>query len=131
VPTETVTTTNERVASEEVPQIVRSREDDALRKLALRHLEHVRKFKFYLFVYVLSMIVLTPVWIVTQYETADGWLKHLSTRSRYPGDWDPWIIWVALVGAVLVAIAGYRAYFSRADTEGEIEREVERLKSTH
>ena len=131
MPTETVTTTNERVASEEVPQIVRSREDEALRKLALRHLEHVRKFKFYLFVYVLSMIVLTPVWIVTQYETADGWLKHLSTRSRYPGDWDPWIIWVALVGAVLVAIAGYRAYFSRADTEGEIEREVERLKSTH
>jgi len=131
VPTETVTTTNEHVASEEVPQIVRSREDDALRKLALRHLEHVRKFKFYLFVYVLSMIVLTPVWIVTQYETADGWLKHLSTRSRYPGDWDPWIIWVALVGAVLVAIAGYRAYFSRADTEGEIERGVERLKSTH
>lgn len=130
MPTETVTTTNERVASEEVPQIVRSREDDALRKLALRHLEHVRKFKLYLFVYVLSMIVLTPVWIVTQYETADGWLKHLSTRSRYPGDWDPWIIWVALVGAALVATAGFRAYFNRAETEGEIEREVERLKST-
>lgn len=130
MPTETVTTTNERVASEEVPQIVRSREDDALRKLALRHLEHVRKFKLYLFVYVLSMIVLTPVWIVTQYETADGWLKHLSTRSRYPGDWDPWIIWVALGGAFLVALAGFRAYFNRAETEGEIEREVERLKST-
>jgi NADH:ubiquinone oxidoreductase subunit 5 (subunit L)/multisubunit Na+/H+ antiporter MnhA subunit len=130
VPTETITTTNERVASEEASEIVRSREDDALRKLALQHLEHVRKFKFYLLVYVLSMIVLTPVWIVTQYETADGWLEHLSTRSRYPGDWDPWIIWVALVGAVLVAIAGFRAYFSRADTEGEIEREVERLRST-
>jgi hypothetical protein len=131
VPTETVTTTNGRVASEEVPQIVRSPEDDALRKLALRHLEHVRKFKFYLFVYVLSMLVLTPVWIITQYDTADGWLKHLSTRSRYAGDWDPWIIWVALVGAFVVALAGFRAYFSRGDTEGEIEREVERLKSTH
>ena len=129
MPTETVTTTNERVASEEVTEIVRSRDDDALRKLALRHLEHVRKFKLYLSVYVLSMFVLTPVWIVTQYETADGWLEHLSTRSRYPGDWDPWIIWVALGGAFLVALAGFRAYFSRADTEGEIEREVERLKS--
>ncbi len=129
MPTETVTTTNERVASEEVTEIVRSREDNALRKLALRRLEHVRKFKLYLSVYVLSMFVLTPVWIVTQYETADGWLKHLSTRSRYPGDWDPWIIWVALGGAFLVALAGFRAYFSRADTEGEIEREVERLKS--
>ena len=42
----------------------------------MRHLERVRKFKLYLAVYVLSMLVLTPVWIVTQYETADGWLEH-------------------------------------------------------
>ena len=98
-------------------------------KLALRHLEHVRKFKLYLFVYVLSMLVLTPVWIVTQYESSPGWLEHLSSRSRYPGDWDPWLIWVALIGAVLVAIAGYRAYVDRPTSEVEIEREVERLKS--
>jgi len=130
VPTETVTT-NKRVTSEDAQEIVPSREDDALRKLALRHLEHVRKFKLYLSVYVLSMLVLTPVWIVTQYETADGWLKHLSSRSRYAGDWDPWIIWVALIGATVVAIAGLRAYFNRANSEGEIEREIERLKSTH
>ena len=129
MPTETLTT-NERVAPEAVPEIVRSREDDALRKLALRHLERVRMFKLYLFAYVLSMLVLTPVWIVTQYETADGWPEHLSSRSRYPGDWDPWIIWVALIGAFVVAIAAFRAYFDRADTEGEIEREIERLKST-
>jgi len=129
MPPETVTT-NERVASEAVPGIVRSRDDETLRKLALRHLEHVRKFKLYLSVYVLSMLVLTPVWIVTQYETADGWLKHLSSRSRYPGDWDPWIIWVALIGAFLVAIAGFRAYFDRPTTEADVEREVERLKST-
>ena len=128
MPTETVTT-NERVVSETPPEIVRSREDDALRKLALRHLERVRKFKLYLAVYLLSMLVLTPVWIVTQYETADGWLEHLSSRSRYPGDWDPWLIWVALIGAVLVAIAGFRAYFDRPETEGEIEREIERLKT--
>jgi len=129
MPPETVTT-NERVASEAVPGIVRSRDDETLRKLALRHLEHVRKFKLYLSVYVLSMLVLTPVWIVTQYETADGWLKHLSSRSRYPGDWDPWIIWVALIGAFLVAIAGFRTYFDRPTTEADVEREVERLKST-
>ena len=113
-------------------QIVRSREDDALRKLALRHLEHVRKFKFYLFVYVLSMIVFTPVRIVGRVLRCAGPGRSTSARGRdTPGDWDPWIIWVALVGAVLVAIAGDCAYFSRADTEGEIEREVERLKSTH
>ena len=129
MPTETLTT-NERATREQVSEIARTSEDKALRKLAVRHLEHVRKFKLYLAVYLVSMLVLTPVWIVTQYETADGWLEHLSSRSRYPGDWDPWIIWVALIGAVIVAIAAFRAYFDRADTEGEIEREVERLKST-
>jgi hypothetical protein len=128
VPAETLTT-NERVAPEAPPELAQSDEEKTLRELALRHLEHVRKFKLYLSIYVLSMLVLTPVWIVTQYEQADGWLEHLSSRSRYPGDWDPWIIWVALVGAVVVAIAGLRAYSSRPHTEAEVEREIERLKA--
>ena len=129
MPTETLPT-NERVTSEVAPEIARSREDDAIRKLAVRHLEQVRKFKLFLSVYVLSMLVLTPVWIVTQYETSPGWLEHLSSRSRYPGDWDPWIIWVALIGGFIVAVQAFRAYFGRGETEAEIEREVERLTST-
>lgn len=130
MPTETLTT-NERVVSEQAPTATQTSEDEALRKFAVRHLEHVRKFKLYLSAYVLSMLVLTPVWIVTQYESADGWPEHLSSRSRYPGDWDPWIIWVALIGGVLVAIAGVRAYYldRRPITEADIDREVERLKS--
>lgn len=122
-------TKNERGASKTAPDIIRSQDDEGLRKLALRHLEHVRKFKLYLSIYVLSMLVLTPVWIVTQYETSPGWPDHLSSRSRYAGDWDPWLIWVALIGAVLVAIAGYRAYFDRPTTEADVDREVERLRS--
>jgi NADH:ubiquinone oxidoreductase subunit 5 (subunit L)/multisubunit Na+/H+ antiporter MnhA subunit len=129
VPTETLTT-NERAAPEAVPELVPKREDEALRRLALRHLERVRKFKLSLAVYLLSLLVLTPVWIVTQYEQADGWPEHLSTRSRYAGDWDPWIIWVALIGAFVVAIYAIRAYFERGSTEDEIEHEIERLKST-
>lgn len=128
MPTETPPR-NERVTSEAVPEVMRSREEDALRTFAVRHLERVRKFKLYLTAYVLSMLVLTPVWIVTQYETADGWPEHLSSRSRYPGDWDPWIIWVALAGGVIVAIAAYRAYLDRPTTEADIEREIEHLKT--
>ena len=122
-------TKNGRAVSGDVSKVVRSRENDRLRKLAVRHLENVRKFKLYLSVYVLSMIVLTPVWVITQYEQADGWLQHLSSRSRYAGDWDPWLIWVGLIGAFLVALAGFRAYFDRPETEADIEREMERLKS--
>lgn len=128
MPADTVTT-NGRATPETIPQAAAPRDEDALRSIAVRHLELVRKFKLTLAVYVLSMLALTPIWIVTQYETADGWPKHLSSESRYPGDWDPWIIWVALVGAVIVAIAGLRAYFDRGDTQGEIEREMERLRS--
>jgi hypothetical protein len=123
-------TTNGRVAAEDSQEIVRTREDKALRKLAVDHLEKVRRFKRYFAVYVMSMVVLTPIWIVTQYEQADGWLEHLSSRSRYQGDWDPWLIWVGLVGAFIVALAGYRAYFDRPETEEDIQREIERLKST-
>ena len=129
MPTETLTT-NERVASEAVPEIGRNQEDEALRRRALRHLERVRKFKLSLAVYLMSMLVLTPVWIVTQYEQADGWPEHLSTRSRYAGDWDPWIIWAALIGAFVVSIYAIRAYVERDSTEGEIEHEIERVKST-
>jgi hypothetical protein len=74
------------------------------------------------------MLVLTPVWIITQYESSPGWIKHLSSRSRYPGDWDPWLIWVALGGAFLVALAGFRAYFEQPETEIDVQREIERLK---
>jgi hypothetical protein len=127
VPKETVTE-NSRVRLEDVPEII-VRQDKALRKLAVEHLERVRKFKLYLSVYVVSMVVLTPIWVITQYEQADGWLEHLSTRSRYQGDWDPWLIWVGLIGAFIVALAGYRAYFDRPQTEADIEREMERLRS--
>jgi hypothetical protein len=37
---------------------------------------------------------------------------------------------VALVGAVIVAVAGYRAYFDRPITEADVDREVRRLRSS-
>jgi hypothetical protein len=126
---ERTVTDNGRVTATRVPEVVRGREDEALRKLAVRHLEHVRTFKRYLWVYLTSMVVLTPIWIVTQYESANGWPEHLSSRSRYDGDWDPWLIWVGLIGAFIVGIQAYRAYIDRPETEADIEREVERLKA--
>ena len=123
------TPTNDLVKLERPADVAPASDDEVVRSLAQRHLEHVRKFKLYVFVYLLSLVVLTPTWIITQYESSPGWLKHLSTRSRYPGDWDPWLIWVALVGVVLVAIAGYRVYADRTDSPAQLEREIERLKA--
>jgi len=125
VPTETIAENRPKTAGERPDDDGR---EEALRKLAAERLARVRRFKRSLSVYVLALLVLTPIWIVTQYETSPGWMKHLSSRSRYPGDWDPWIIWIALVGAVIVAVAAYRAYVDRPESEDEVEREVERLR---
>jgi hypothetical protein len=125
VPTDTITT-NDRV--ETVTPPVAPTKDEELRRIAHDRLENVRKFKLYASAYVLGMLLLTPVWIVTQYADNDGWPERLSSQSN-PGDWDPWIVWVALVGLLLVGIAGIRAYFVRPVTDAEVEREVERLTS--
>lgn len=127
MPTETLTT-NARVSPEAVPVTVRARNDDAIRELALRHLEHVRKFKLYASAYVLGLVVLTPVWILVEYMSADGWPQRISDQGN-PGDWDPWILWVALIGGLIVGVAALRAYVARPVTEAEIEREMERLRS--
>jgi hypothetical protein len=87
----------------------------------------VRKLKLYAAVYVLAVVVLTPVWIITQYLDADGWPDRLSTESN-PGDWDPWILWVVLVGAFLVGIAAIRARL-RPSTEADVAREIARMKA--
>jgi hypothetical protein len=128
MPTQTVSTGDSRETAA-VVEVAPSREE-ALRRLAIRHRDQVLKLKRWAIAYVVGMVVLTPIWIVTEYMKEDGWPKHLSSRSRYEGDWDPWIIWVALVGAVIIAVVGLRAYFGRESTEDEIEREIERLRST-
>jgi len=115
VPIETLP---ERTRPTEAPKTVEKPVDDAERQLQQRHLAALRRFRVYLSVYLLSLVVLTPVWVVTQYSIQDGWPKHLSTRSRYAGDWDPWIIWIALVGALIVGIMGYRAYLGRDSGRG-------------
>ena len=129
VPTETLIP-KEPGRSDRAPEPVLKEADEVARKLALRHRQNVRRFKLWLVVYLTSMLALTPVWIVTQYETAGGWPTHLSSRSRNPGDWDPWIIWVALIGAVLVVMAGLRAYADHDGSEDGIERKIDERKSS-
>jgi hypothetical protein len=125
VPTDTITT-NDRVETAVTPAA--PTKDEELRRAARKQLENVRKFKLYLSAYVLGMLVLTPVWALTEYLNADGWPERFSEQSN-PGDWNPWILWVALGGLLLVGIAALRAYFTKPITEADVDREVERLTS--
>jgi hypothetical protein len=126
MPTETVSR-NERVVQETLPGIGRAREDEALRAVALKHLEDVRRLKVRALEFALVLLFLTPVWMATEYANADGWPERFSSQSN-PGDWDPWIFWVALIGGVILGVSAVRTYFSRAPSEAEIEQEIERLR---
>jgi hypothetical protein len=122
VPTELLTE-KEPTASAPIPP------DDELRKWARRHLERVRRVKLHAAAFVLGMLVLTPVWALTQWADNGGFKRFDFSPDGTPGDWEPWILYVALIWGGLVAIAALRAYFDRPTTEAEIDHEVERLRS--
>lgn len=102
-------------------------DDESLRKLAVERLERVRKLKVSIAGTFLGLVLLTPVWILTEYMNADGWPQRLSENSQ-PGDWNPWIIWVALAGLLWIGISALKVVL-RPTTEIDIQREVERLRS--
>ena len=118
-------TKNERRASERIP--TPTAPDDELRAFARRHLELVRRLKFHVAAFVLGMAVLTPVWVLVEWQD-NGGFEHWSAKGN-PGDWEPWILYVALAWGLWVGILALKAYFDRQTTEVEVDREVERLTS--
>lgn len=101
--------------------------EDELRALARKQLKRHRTLKLRASAYVVGMLVLTPVWLVTEYLRADGWPQRLSHNGN-PGDWSPWIIWVALAWGFYVAMTALAIYFRRPTTEAEMEAELDRLR---
>ncbi len=103
-------------------------DNDELRTWARKHVERVRRLKMHVAAFLLGMLVLTPVWALTQWQTSGGF-QRWSTDHSQPGDWEPWILYVALVWGLVVGIMALKVHFDRPTTEAEIEDEVTRLKS--
>jgi len=116
-------TKNERAASQPTPTADVA--EDELRRWARMHLEHVRRVKLHVAAFVLGMAVLTPIWALVEWQD-NGAFERFSDEGN-PGDWEPWILYIALVWGLVVGIAALKAYFDRPTTEAEIDREVERL----
>ena len=100
--------------------------EDELRERARTRVERVRGVKEKIALFVVGMAVLVPIWLVVEWQSAGGF-ERWSDGDR-PGDWDPWILWIAVPWFLWVALAVLRAYLDR-DEEAEIEREVRRLRS--
>lgn len=77
--------------------------------------------------FVLGMLLLAPVWAVGEYLSSGGWPQHLSSNDN-PGDWSPWIIWVALAWGFYVALTALALHWKQPPVDdAEIDLELARL----
>jgi hypothetical protein len=86
---------------------------------------HMQRWKFHIAAWVLGMLVLTPLWALIEWQD-NGGFRRWSNDGR-PGDWEPWILYVGGVWALVIAVRALQSYFDRAATDEEIDREVRRL----
>jgi hypothetical protein len=109
-----------------VPAIT-SESDSELRDWARKHVERVHKLKRDVAIFLLGMATLTGVWAVVEWQD-NGALQRLSDNGN-AGDWNPWILYVALVWGFFVLLDALKVYFDRPATQTEIDRAVERIRS--
>jgi hypothetical protein len=77
--------------------------------------------------FVLGMLFLAPVWAVGEYLSSGGWPQRLSSNGS-PGDWSPWIIWVALAWGFYVALTALALRCKQPPVDdAEIDLELARL----
>ena len=74
------------------------------------------------------MMVLTPLWAVIEWQY-NGGFERFSNDSQ-PGEWEPWILYVGGIWALVVAVLAWRMRFDRPTDEAEVEREIRRLRSS-
>ena len=117
-------TEHERTVSQTAPAT--SLQDDELRTWARKHIERVHRLKRDVAVYVLGMVTLTAVWALVQSQD-NGAFERVSGGDN-PGDWEPWILYVALIWGFFLAADALKTFFDRPTTDAEIDRQIERLR---
>ena len=120
-------TKNEGSASP--PNSSSTSDDDELREWARKHVARVRRLKLHVAAFVLGMVVLTPIWALVEWQDNGGFKRFDFSDDGTPGDWEPWILYVALIWGLVVGIMALKAYFDRPTTEAEIDREIRRLRA--
>jgi len=101
--------------------------DTAIRAWAREQIESRRRLRLRAAVFALAMLVLTPIWTVSEYLDSGGWPQRLSPNGN-AGDWSPWIVWVALVWGSYVLLTAVVIRLRRPPVDdGEIDRALARL----
>jgi hypothetical protein len=102
-------------------------EDNELREWARKHVERVHKLKRDVAIFLLGIVTLTGIWAVVEWQD-NGAFERLSDNGN-SGDWNPWILYVALVWGFFVVLDALKVFFDRPTTEAEVDRTVDRIRS--
>lgn len=116
-----------KAVSDTEPTAIAAGPDNELREWARKHVARVHKLERDIAIYLLGMATLTGIWAVVEWQD-NGALQRLSDNSN-PGDWNPWILYVALIWGFFVLLDALKVYFDRPTTQTEIDRAVERVRS--
>jgi hypothetical protein len=73
--------------------------------------DRVNRLKFHVAAWVLGMVLLTPLWALIEWQD-NGGFERWSDNSQ-PGSWEPWILYVGGIWALVVAGLALRVYFGR------------------
>jgi H+/Cl- antiporter ClcA len=125
VPTETLTKKDDEARAPSLPATVRT-EQSELRAAARDYAKRVRRFKLNLVAWVLGAILLTALWVFTEWN-ANGAFERFAHEGN-AGDWNP-TLWALAVGVwgLVVGIMALRVYFERPVTAAEVDCAVEQL----
>ena len=89
---------------------------DEIRRFARRRLEGIRRLKFHVAAWVLGMVVITPLNALIEWQD-NGSLERLSSNSQ-PGSWDPWVLQVGGIWALVIAGLALVVYIDRPKPPG-------------
>jgi hypothetical protein len=103
-----------------------STEDQELRAAVRRHIERVHRLKLHVAAYLLGMLVLTAIWAIIEWQDKGSFQRFSDGGNS--GDWNPWIVYVALIWGFLLGIDVLKTHFDRPTTEADVDRELERLR---
>lgn len=127
MPTEMLSKTKPTTPASPTGQRNGAVQDGELRAWARKHVQRVRKLKRDLAIYVLGMTTLSGIWALVEWQD-NGGFERLSNNGN-PGDWEPWVLYVALIWGFFLVLDAIKVYFDRPASEAEIDRAVERLAS--
>ncbi|HEU4451356.1 MAG TPA: 2TM domain-containing protein [Gaiellaceae bacterium] len=112
-----------------LPESLPASEERALRELAIKQVERVRNFKLHLVAFLLGTVLLTTVWVLTEYFEERTWPDRFADSPDLAGTWSPWLFWAVGIWALVVVVQAFRTYAHRPPSEAEIQREIDRLRA--